>query len=313
MASTLATPEARTETRTPPRPPVRRRRNNLAGGMATYYWMVIPALVLFFTLHTVPVIAGIFFSFTDYAGYGTWNFVGLRNYFALFVDDQIWSAYGITFWIAIISTILVNAIALSLAVALNSKIKFRSGFRATFFIPYVLAVLVVGYVFQYLFASTIPKLFPDVPVLGQNILTNPDWAWAAIVVLAVWKEIAFATILYMAGLQTIGAEVYEAADLDGASKWAQFWRITFPLIGAFFTINMVLALKNLLQIFDHVVALTNGGPGTATQTITVLIFKGGFQGGEYAYQTANAVVYLVVILAVSYFQFKFLQRREADF
>jgi raffinose/stachyose/melibiose transport system permease protein len=284
-----------------------------AGGMATYYWMVIPALVLFFALHTLPMLSGVFFSFTDYPGYGTWNFVGLRNYFALFVDDQIWSAYGITFWMAVVSTIFVNAIALALAVGLNSRIKFRNAFRGIFFIPYVLAILVVGYVFQYLFSNTIPKLFPGAPLFGDNILTDPNWAWVAIVILSVWKEVAFATILYIAGLQTIGAEVYEAAELDGASKWAQFWRITFPLIGAFFTINMVLAMKGLLQIFEQALSLTNGGPGTATQTITLLIFRSGFQGGEFAYQTANAVIFVIIIIAISIVQFRFLQRREADF
>ena len=106
--------------------------------------------------------------------------------------------------------------------------------------------------------------------------------------------------------------MYEAASLDGATPWRQFWSITFPLISAFFTINVVLSLKSFLQVFDPIMALTNGGPGTATESVTMLIFKGGFSGGEFAYQTANAVIFFIVITLVSLIQFRVLQSREAD-
>ena len=105
----------------------------------------------------------------------------------------------------------------------------------------------------------------------------------------------------------------EAASIDGATPWRQFTSITFPLISAFLTINIVLSLKGFLQVFDQVVALTNGGPGTATESVTLLIFRGGFSGGEFAYQSANAVVFFIVITIVSLLQFRVLQRREADF
>jgi raffinose/stachyose/melibiose transport system permease protein len=132
------------------------------------------------------------------------------------------------------------------------------------------------------------------------------------VVLAVWQAAAFAIIIYLAGLQTIPADVYEAASIDGAGAWRQFWSVTFPLIAAFFTINMVLSLKNFMMVFDHVVAMTNGGPGTSTESISLVIYRGGFQGGEFAYQTANAVMYFVIIVLVSFFQLRILQRREVS-
>jgi raffinose/stachyose/melibiose transport system permease protein len=278
-----------------------------------YYWMVLPAVVLFALFHTVPVLVGVFFSFTDYAGYGAWDFVGARNYVNLVRDDRVLGSYGFSFGFAIVATVLTNVISLAIALALNSRIVARNTFRGIFFMPYVLAILVVGYVFQYLFSNSLPKLLPNVPIIGENILSNPDWAWVAIVVLAVWQASAFAIIIYLAGLQTIPPELYEAASLDGASPWRQFTRITFPLISAFFTINMVLSLKNFLQVFDHVVALTDGGPGTSTESITLLIYRGGFTGGEFAYQTANAVIFVIVITVVSLLQLRFLQRREADF
>ncbi|KAA2288708.1 sugar ABC transporter permease, partial [Clostridioides difficile] len=105
---------------------------------------------------------------------------------------------------------------------------------------------------------------------------------------------------------------YEASNLDGAGKWREFWSITFPLIAPFFTINMVLAMKNSLMVFDQIVALTNGGPGRATQSISHLIYTGGFEGGEYAYQSANSVIYFIVIAVISILQIRFLQRREMD-
>jgi raffinose/stachyose/melibiose transport system permease protein len=280
-----------------------------------FYWMAVPALLLFVVLHTIPVATGMFFSLTDYAGYGKWNFVGLQNYVSLFKDDRVLASYGFTFLFAITATVIVNVLALGIAMLLNARIKFRSAFRGIFFIPNVLAVLIIGYVFNFIFSNSLPLLGQSLGLdwLSTSILANKDLAWLAIVAVSAWQSIAFSVILYLAGLQTIPAELYEAAGLDGASYWRQFSSITFPMIGAFFTINMVLALKGFLQAFDQIVALTNGGPGTSTESVAMVIFRGGFQGGEFGYQMANSVVYLLVIVAVSVIQLRTLQRKEADF
>jgi raffinose/stachyose/melibiose transport system permease protein len=262
----------------------------------------------------VPVLQGVFYSFTDFAGFGEWEFVGLRNYAALLGDQRIRSAYLFTFQVAIVATLLINALGLALAMGLNANIRFRTALRGIFFLPKVLAILVVGYIFNFAVRVSVPAIGESLGIgwLSGNLLADPDRAWIAIVAFAVWQATAFAIILYLAGLQTIPDDVYEAAAVDGASSWQRFRSITFPLIAPFFTINMVLALKDLLMIFDHVVALTDGGPGTATESISLLIYRGGFQGGEFAYQTANAVIYFFVILAVSLFQLRFLQRREVE-
>jgi raffinose/stachyose/melibiose transport system permease protein len=290
-----------------------RLRSDSKRAAPTYYWMVWPAVIAFAAFHTLPVLVGIFFSFTNYAGYGAWNFVGISNYVNLFGDERVLQAYGFSFLFAIVATILTNLFSLAIALGLNAKIAGRNFFRGVYFVPYVIAILVIGYVFQFLFASSLPKILSGIPLFRDNILTNPDWAWTAIVVLAVWQACAFAIIIYLSGLQTIPQELYEAASIDGAGAWRQFRSITFPLIGAFFTINVVLSLKNFLQVFDPIVSLTNGGPGTSTESVTLLIFKGGFSGGEFAYQTANAVIFFIVITIVSIFQFRVLQRREAEF
>ena len=307
--ATTTTPE-RSDTAAAGAPRARTR-----GGVdRAFYWMVVPAFVLFFAFHTLPVLQGLFYSFTDYAGYGDWEFVGLRNYANVFLDDRVRHSYVFTIQFAVVSTILVNVIALAIAMGLNARINFRTTLRGIFFMPNVLAILIVGYIFQYLFTFSLPVIAAGLGIdaLASSILADPDLAWIGIVVLAVWQAAAFSVILYLAGLQTIPEDLYEAAAIDGASAWQKFRAITFPLIAAFFTINMVLSLKNFMMVFDHVIAMTNGGPGTATESISVVIFRGGFQGGEFAYQTANAILYFLLILAFSFFQLRILQRREVE-
>lgn len=276
--------------------------------------MTLPAVLLFFLFHTFPLLQGVFYSFTNWKGYGDWDFVGLSNYINVFNDMRAWSAYGFTFQFAIVSTILVNILSLAIALGLHAKIKCKQTLRAIYFMPNILSVLIVGFIFQFIFTLFLPQLADmlGISTLSTNILGSPDYAWIGIVVMAVWQATAFNTILYLAGLQTVPEDVYEAAAIDGAKAWRRFWSITFQIIAPFFTINMVLALKNFLMVFDHIIALTGGGPGYATESISVLIYRGGFQGGQFGYQSANAVIYFIIIVALSLFQLRILQKREVQ-
>lgn len=278
----------------------------------TYLLMVLPALLLFFSFHTYPVLQGLFYSFTNWRGYGGYDFIGLKNYIHVFQDSRALSAYWFTFKFAIVATVLVNIISLVIALGLNARIRFKSTLRAVYFMPNILSILIVGYIFNFIFSNFVPEIAESLGItaLTRNILGNPDLAWVGVLIVAVWQAVAFNTILYIAGLQTIPRDLYEASSIDGATKWIEFWKITFPLISAFFTINMVLALKNFLMVFDHIMALTAGGPGRSTESISLLIYRGGFEGGEFAYQSANAVIYFVVIATLSIFQLRTLQARE---
>lgn len=232
--------------------------------IAPYYWMTVPAVVLFFVFMTPLALQGIYYSFTNYNGFGKeYDFVGFKNYFNLFQDDNVGNAYWFTFKFAIVVTILTNILSLLIALGLNAKIKFRNFFRGIYFLPNILSVLIVGYIFNYLFSNVFPIWGQNLGInaLSTNILGAESLAWIGIVIVAVWQSVALNTILYLAGLQTIPTTLYEASNLDGAGKWREFWSITFPLIAPFFTINMVLAMKNSLMVFDQIVALTNGGPG----------------------------------------------------
>ncbi|MGP3779516.1 MULTISPECIES: carbohydrate ABC transporter permease [Halanaerobium] len=282
---------------------------------SVFYWMTIPAFILFFVFHTLPALQGIFYSFTDYIGFGDYAFVGFRNFINLLNDGRAFDAYIFTFKFAIVSTIIVNILSLLIALGLNAKIKFKDTFRAIYFVPYMLSILVVGYIFNHIFTFIVPEIGRNlgIDILSKNILGNMDLAWVGVVILAVWNSSGFNTLLYLSGLQTVPDELYEVAKIDGAGKWDQFKHITFPLIAPFFTINIVISMRGFLMVFDHIMALTQGGPGRATESITLLIYNGGFMGGEFAYQTANAVVFLIVVLSISLFQIKVLQKREVDY
>ncbi|WP_194540861.1 carbohydrate ABC transporter permease [Paenibacillus sp. JZ16] len=280
-----------------------------------YYLMTVPAVVLFFVFLTLPALQGVYYSFTNWNGFGdNFDFIGFKNYINLLKDGNVGNAYWFTFKFAVVVTILINIFSLLIAMGLNARIKARNFLRGIYFLPNILSVLIVGYIFNYLFSNVFTIWGQNLGIewLSTNILGSEQHAWIGIVVVAVWQGIAYNTILYLAGLQTIPQTLYEASNLDGANRWQEFWKITFPLIAPFFTINMVLAMKNSLMVFDQIVALTNGGPGRATQSISHLIYTGGFEGGEFAYQSANSVIYFILIATISIVQIRFLQRREGD-
>ncbi len=277
-----------------------------------FYWMTVPAAILVAIFLYWPFLQGAFYSLTNSQGYGTWDFIGIKNFIAMFSDSRVGNAYIFTIVMAVVITIGQNFLGLFLAVLLNSKIAFKNGFRALFFVPYMLAVLVIGYVFKYIFMVPIPEIGQALGIdwLSTSLLTNPDLAWFPIAFLSIWQGVAYSTLLYLAGLQTIDTEVYEAADIDGVNAWQRFWLITFPLIGPFFTINMVLSLKNSLSMFDQVVALTGGGPDSKTETVSYLIFSNGLGNGEYSYQMANAVTFFIVLAILAFIQLKFFSGKE---
>ncbi|MBQ3300668.1 MAG: sugar ABC transporter permease [Atopobiaceae bacterium] len=271
----------------------------------TYYLMLIPILILFFCFNTLPLLRGFFYSFTNFRGFGGYEMVGLRNYIDLFQDARVGNSYLFTFKLALVSTLAVNVISLAMALALNSKIKFKSALRGAYFIPNILGALVVGYIFNYFFTYIVPYLTNT-----TSILADAKWAWVAIVVVCAWQSIAMNTIIYISGLQTVPEDVYEAGSLDGATGWNKFRYLTFPLIMPFFTINMVLCMKNFMMVFDQIMALTNGGPAQSTESISFLIYSNGMAGGQFGFQSANAVVFFILIVTISVLQTRFLSSRE---
>lgn len=274
--------------------------------------ILMPIMALFFLFNTLPLIQGFLYSFTNFRGFGTYDWIGLRNYADLFQDSRVGNSYRFTFLFAVVSTVLVNVLSLVLALGLNAKISAKSALRGIYFIPNVLGGLVVGYIFSFFFTYILPAFGTAIGLsdLSSSWLARTDRAWLAVVVVAAWQSIAMNTLIYISGLQTVPLDVYEAGAIDGATGWRRFRHLTLPLIMPFITINMVLCMKNSLMVFDQIMALTQGGPAQSTESISYLIYSNGMGGGQFGYQSANAVLFFVVIVVISVFQMKFLGSKE---
>lgn len=278
----------------------------------TFLAIIVPVVILFFTFNTLPMLKGVMYSFTNYKGYGSSDWVGARNYLDLITDTRVWGSYLFTFKYAIAGTILVNIISLLMALGLNSAIRFKSALRGIYFVPNILGGLVIGYIFSFIFTYIIPAVGQALGIsfLENSILASEQFAWVGVLIVGVWQAVAMNTIIYISGLQTVPSDVYEASMLDGASKWKEFWRVTLPLVMPFVTINLVLSTKNFLMVFDQIMALTKGGPAQSTESISYLIYRNGMDGGQFGFQSANAVVFFVVIVAISLFQMIVLNKKE---
>lgn len=271
----------------------------------TFLLITIPVLALFFCFNTLPLIKGLMYSFTNFKGFGSYEWVGMRNYADLFTDARVGKSYLFTFKFALLATVVTNVIALLIALGLNGKIRAKSALRGVYFIPRILGGLVVGYIFGYIFTYILPAITG-----GSSMLSNTGTAWIAIVIVAAWQSIAQTTLIYISGLQTVPEDVYEAGAIDGATGWKSFKNLTFPLIIPFFSINMVLSMKDFLMVFDQIMALTKGGPAQSTESISFLIYNNGMGGGQFGFQSANAVIFFIVIVTISVLQLNITGKKE---
>lgn len=287
-------------------------KKKMSDRQKTYIVMVIPALILFVMFNTIPLITGAAYSFTNYRGYGSYDFVGFRNYIDLFTDARVGNSYLFTFKYAIAGTILVNLLSLILALGLNSKIKCKSLLRGVYFLPNILGGLIIGYIFSFIFTYIIPAVGDSLNIgfLKNSILASEKYAWIGVLIVGVWQAVAMNTIIYISGLQTIPAEIHEAGMIDGASRWQGFKDLTLPMLMPFVSTNLVLSTKNMLMVFDQIMALTKGGPAQSTESISYLIYRNGMDGGQFGFQSANAVVFFVVIVTISIVQMVITNKKE---
>ncbi len=289
-----------------------RRRGSLNRVDPVFYAFLLPALVLFTIAITVPAITGIVYSFTNSIGIGESEFIGFLNYAVLFSDPAVLSSYGFTLGFSVVTVILVNLIAFFLALGLTSRIRFKNALRSTFVIPMVVSGIIIAYVFQFLFMNSVPAMGSalGIPFLETSILANPDLAWIGIVIVTAWQSIPGTHLIYIAAILSIPEELYEAADIDGASKAQQLVRITLPLVAGYVVINVILGFKNFLNAYDIIVGLTGGGPGTATRSIAMTIIR-GFQTGDYAYQMATATLFFIITVIIAVLQLSVTRGRSA--
>lgn len=270
-----------------------------------FYAMLLPTVLLFTLSITLPAVMGITLSFTDSVGFGEFEFIGLTNYVAIFSDPEILQAYLFTLGFAVVAVVFVNAIAFLLALALTAKIWAKVALRAVFVLPMVISSLVIAYVFNYLFSNSLPAVASAIGFgpLQESVLANPDLAWLAVVAVTAWQSIPATLLIYIAGVLSIPSDVYEAAALDGASAARQLFTITVPLTAGYILINVIISFKNFMNAYDVIVGLTDGGPGTATTSVSMSIFK-GFTNGDYSYQMANATIFFLIAIVIALLQLR---------
>lgn len=288
------------------------RRNQLPRHRVPF-WFAIPCVALFAAIVAYPTIQGVYYAFTDWSGLGSAiHFNGLSNFVALFSSDEAVGALWHTLVMAAAITVLQNAVGLAVALGLNSRIKSRNVLRTLLFAPVVMTPIIVGYLWQFVFV-------PGGPVAGLsqllgfsggvNVLGSPTLARWGIVAIAVWQNLGYSMVIYLAGMQNIPAEVLEAAAIDGAGPVKRFVWVTWPLLRTPTLINVTLSLIMSLKLFDQVIATTQGGPGNATQTLSTLLYNEAFLYNKYGYGMALGLIAFILIAGISFGQMALFRER----
>ena len=283
--------------------------------ITTYSLFCLPGFVAYCVFLIFPILMGIYYSFMDWNGISkSYNFIGFANYAKLLTDKKFGAALLFNFRYTIMLIVGVVVISVILALLLNKEFKGRSFFRTLYFLPAVLSMITVSLVFKQIYFYVLPAIGKALGIqsLSTNVLANKQSAIYGILFVHLWQGVALPTLLFLAGLQTIPSELYEAAAIDGANGWQQFKHITVAYLIPTLSVVLVLLVKQGLMVFDYVKSMTEGGPGTATQTIALLIYNNGFERNRYSYSIAQAIATGLIIALISAIQIQASNRKKVD-
>ena len=277
-------------------------------------WLFLAPTLIGLGLFTfLPILASIALAFFRWDIITDPQFVGLDNFAQIAADPTIRVSFLHTIAFVIIAVTLQLALALGLAVLVNAKMPalLRSFFRSVLFFPLILSAASVSIIMSYLFNENFGLVNHFLNMLGiGNVawLTSPQGAMVVVVLVYVWQYFGFSFLLFLGGLASIPKEVYEAAQVDGATSWRQFWRITFPLVSPTTLVASVMAIISALQIFDQPYVLTRGGPGDSTRTAVMVIYESAFKQLEFGKASAIGIVLTILIMLVTALQFRLSRR-----
>jgi multiple sugar transport system permease protein len=274
---------------------------------------ILPFLIVYALFVIWPIILGMMTSLTNaqLTG-GATRYIGLLNYQALMHDSDFWNSMWHTAEFTLLSTPPLVVLSLTFALLANRDVPGRWLFRLAFFAPYVLPVSVVGLIWVWLYEpdfGLINGYLTDLHMGSVNWLGDPHTAMTAVVISTIWWTLGFNFVLYLAGLQEISPELYEAAAIDGASPWQRLLRITIPLLGRTTSLVIILQVLASLKVFGQIYVMTQGGPGTSTQTVVQYVYDMGFSSYYTGYASAISYVFFLFVLVVSVIQFIFFSRR----
>jgi multiple sugar transport system permease protein len=281
------------------------------------YFFLAPALIPIFAFFFLPALAAFVLSFTDFDIYSLGNFqyarfVGLKNYRQLLQDPLFWKAMANTFYYVLIGGPLSIAVSLGTALLINSKLgRFRSFFQMVYFAPVVTTLVAVAVVWRFIYHPRFGLLNYVLGFFGVDPidwLGDPAWAMPAIIIMSVWKNFGYNMIIFVAGLQSIPSQLYEAARMDGAGGWQQFKDITLPMLAPTMIFVSIIVMIGNFQLFTEPYVMTQGGPVNSTLSIVLLMYQQGFRWWNLGYAAAMAFVLFGVILLISLVQSR-LQKR----
>lgn len=291
------------------------RRLNLKQREALTGWLFVsPALIGFGIFTFGAILYSLYLSFTDYDLFGKPEWVGLKNYIKAFTDDQYFYQYfGNTFYFALVLVPVVLVISLFLAILINKKVgKIAKAYRVALFLPSITSTVAVSMVWLWIFNPDMGILNNFLTAIGfQNPpmwLSDPEWSKPALIIMRVWQMSGYYMLLFLAGLQTIPETLYEAAEVDGASSWQKFRRITVPMLSNTTFVVVILLIIESFNMFESIFVMTEGGPLGSTSTIMYYIYEQGFMSYNMGYASALAWIFFALILVFTLIQFRF--RRE---
>ena len=293
----------------------RGRRLNLKQREALTGWLFVsPALIGFGIFTFGAILYSLYLSFTDYDMFGTPEWVGLENYIKAFTNDEYFYQYfGNTFYFAIVLVPVVLVISLFLAILINKKVgKLTKAYRVALFLPSITSTVAVSMVWLWIFNPDMGILNNFLTAIGFHNppmwLSDPEWSKPALIIMRVWQMSGYYMLLFLAGLQTIPETLYEAAEVDGASSWQRFTRITVPKLSNTTFVVVILLIIESFNMFESIFVMTEGGPLGSTSTIMYYIYEQGFMSYNMGYASALAWIFFALILVFTLIQFRF--RRE---
>ncbi|HSP22355.1 MAG TPA: sugar ABC transporter permease [Planococcus sp. (in: firmicutes)] len=281
-----------------------------------YLLFTLPLLIIFTIIVVIPFLIGIYYAFFEWDGIGANPkvFVGMDNFLALFTDERFMKSTWLTVLFTVLSVLTVNIVGLAFALLVTSKLKLANLARTMFFMPYLIGGLILGYIWQFVFLDVF-TFIGEVTGLENiffNWLVNENFALFALIFVFTWQMAGYVMIVYIAGIQGVPGELIEASKVDGASPWQRLTRITFPLLMPAFTISLFLTLSYGFKIYDVNLSLTGGGPANATELFAMNIYNEIFGYGNYGYGQAKAILFFVIISAVTLTQVYLTKKREVE-
>lgn len=293
------------------------RGGRVARGRAVPLALVAPALLFYAVVVLYPTVAGGLYAFTDWTGQRTTpNVVGLDNFAELLSSPPARAALANTLVIAVCTTVVQTVIGLALALALHSRLASRHVLRTLFFAPALLPPVIIGFLWQYVLTPEGPLngalTAAGLDALTRNWLGDSSLALPAVIAVIIWQNTGLTMVIYLAGLQGVPAELLEAAEIDGAGRWQRLRHVTIPMLLPATTIATSLTLIGSLKLFDQVYVMTGGGPGYATETLSVVMYKEAFVSGRYGYSAAIALVLTMIVFALALVQLRGLRRYEVQ-